>query len=221
MQPNKLADWAMDMMASIRAWDLSSEVVGKRKFTYLIGGEAFDYLSLLERLAGDPKTNLKKSNLEELLFYGHLPSHGMKDEIKNHLGWKKYRAYLNYWYGVVIEQCLQYVVEIEVAKEFRAKGISEPNDLGNIVFHRLYGEESAVLFRKFCCDTKRTYKESLTVAELEEYTYWLSKYRFEESDQSRFASDTLKGLSYFESLNDRMRSTGSGCVQKESYSHRP
>ena len=111
----------------------------------------------------------------------------------------------------MIEQCLQYVVEIEVSKEFRAKGISEPNDLGNIVFHRLYGEESAVLFRKFCRDTKRTYKESLTVAELEEYTYWLSKYRF----------DTLKGLSYFESLNDRMRSTGSGCVQKESYSHRP
>ena len=213
MQSNKLADWAIDMMASMRTWDVSSEVVGKRKFTYLIGGEAFDYLSLLERLAVDAKINLKKTNLEELLFYGHLPSHSMKDEIKNHLGWKKYRAYLNYWYGVVIEQCLQYVVEIEVAKEFRAKGMIEPHDLGDIVFHRLYGEESVLLFRKFCRDTKRAYKESLSVAELEEYTYWLSKYRFEESDQSRFASDTLKGLSYFESLNSRTRSTGSRHLQ--------
>ena len=201
MQFNNIPDWTMDMMELMRTWDVPSEVIGKRKFNYLIGGEAFDYLSLLERLTFDSRINLEKSKLEELLFYGHLPSYSVKDEMKNYLGWKKYRAYLNYWYGVVIEQCLQYVIEIEISKEFRSKGMVELDDLTNVVFLRLYGEEAEVLWCKFCRATKRTRKESMSVTELEEYTYWLFKYRFEESDQSRFASDTVKGLLYFDSLN--------------------
>ena len=189
------------MMELIRTWEVPTEVVGKRKFTYLIGGEAFDYLSLLERLTFDPKGLFEKTDVEELLFYGHLPPHNTKDVIRKYLGWKKYRAYLNYWYGVVIEQCLQYVVEIEVSKEFRAKGIVEPDDLADLAFLRLYAEEAEILWGEFCRFTKRTRKKSMSVTELEAYTYWLFKRRFEESDQSRFASDTLKGLHYFDGLS--------------------
>ena len=110
--------WPLDILQLMQDWKIPSEVVCGRKFTYLIAGEAFDYLSLLERISLKPGIFTDENQLEELLFYGYFPPYNIKSEIKRYLGWKKYRAFLNYWYGVIIEQCLQYVIEIEVRKEF-------------------------------------------------------------------------------------------------------
>ena len=187
-----------DILQLMQDWKIPSEVVGGRKFTYLILGEAFDYLSLLERISLQPGIFIEKNQLEELLFYGYFPPHSIKQEIRKHLGWKKYKAFLNYWYGVVIEQCLQYVVEVEVRKEFLSKGLMEPDDVIDIVFGRLYGGCQENLLTEYLGKSHSCNIKSMSVLELEGYIYWLFQQRFEESDQSRFASDTLKALRYFE-----------------------
>ena len=42
--------WYFAMLKAMSRWDQAEEIIGDRRYRYLIGGEAFDWVLLAERL---------------------------------------------------------------------------------------------------------------------------------------------------------------------------
>ena len=140
------------------------------------------------------------AELEGLLFQGQLPETVTPEEFRERMGGNKYRAYLNYWYGVVVEEALQQAVEDEVRKRHRARCYPDNEDLVEEAFTHLYGATRANLLKEYRQEAKITQRAALSLADYKEFTYWLSKRRFNLWDPARVASDTRKGIRHLKQL---------------------
>ena len=103
-------DWPVALLKSMALWTVPVETVGAREFSYFIGGEAFDWLLLAERLCQEVGKLIPADEMEELLFTGRFPASFEESRVKELLGVHKRRGYLNYYYGVVVEEALQMAV---------------------------------------------------------------------------------------------------------------
>ncbi|HWC30402.1 MAG TPA: hypothetical protein VG845_10005, partial [Dehalococcoidia bacterium] len=112
--------WYVAVLKTMARWDQAEEVIDDRRYRYLVGGEAFDWLLLAERLVDELGGVVSPEEREALLFHGHPPLEVSDDEFQSLIGTPKYQAYLNYLYGVVVEEALQVAIEEEVAKEGHA-----------------------------------------------------------------------------------------------------
>ena len=115
-------DWFDTLLNAIGRWELAEETVGGRHYSYLISGEAFDWLLLAERLCEEADGAIPAEEREALLFFGRTPRPLDETEFKRAIGDAKHHAHLNFVYGVAVEEALQLVVEEEVLKEARACG---------------------------------------------------------------------------------------------------
>jgi hypothetical protein len=117
-----------------------------------------------------------------------------EEEFQTLIGTPKYQAYLNYLYGVVVEEALQLAVEEEVAKENHAGVWSAAHMDGATVYQRIYGRGLDDLLNSFQKERKLAETDGLDLTELKEFTYWLFKLRVRSLEGARVASDTRKGL---------------------------
>ena len=141
--------WFFALMQAVREWPLAQEQVGEREYRYLISGEAFDWLLLAERLCDEIEGLIPDEEREGLLFHSRLPEEVDENDVERLLG-AKHRAYLNYVYGVRVEEALQLAVADEVHKERFASHIWEKNGhLDDEVYQRLYGATRSELFAEF------------------------------------------------------------------------
>ena len=186
--------WYLALLKTMARWEQAEEVVDGRRFRYLIGGEAFDWLLLAERLVDEVDGVASAAEREALLFHGRPPLELDEEEFQALIGTPKYQAYLNYLYGVVVEEALQLAVEEEVAKEQQAHVWSAASLDDGGVFPRIYGRSQAELLREFQKERGLAPKDALGLDELKEFTYWLFKYRVRSGEGARVASDTRKGL---------------------------
>ena len=191
--------WADVLLEAVGLWTAPEERYRGRKYTYLLQGEAFDWLSLAERLLkevdGDTVPQVER---ERFLFQGQLPSPVTVGRMRKALGEDKYRAHLNFFYGVVVEEALIHAVEEEVLKERRVRGVHHRRGVDDLVMERLYGDALDALVRRFCRERKKRYRGALSQVEWKSFVYWLFKLRIASSDESRLASDTNKGLRHLE-----------------------
>jgi len=190
--------WFTALLESIALWTLSEEYYKDRQYRYLIGGEAFDWLLLAERLLSEVDPLVPKAEVIDLLFHSRLPLQMTDEEFKGLIGASKYSAQLNYFYGVTVEEALVLAVEGEVRKEQVARGISEGEELGEEVCRRLYGASRHALLTRFRKEKGYPRGHSIQFQEMKEFTYWLFKFRVNNSDKARIASDTAKGLKELE-----------------------
>ena len=196
--------WPEALLAAVGEWTAPFEVVDGVRLDYLIEGEAFDWLLLAERLLREaPPGRIPDHDAERLLFRGVLPDEVAEAQFKGLLGPAKYRAHLNYFYGVVVEEALWHAVEREVEKERSVRGLQHPFGVQNLVAERLYRAELMPLLRQFQREHGRGRRVRLTLAESHAFTYWLFKRRIANSDQARIASDTRKGLRMLNELRER------------------
>ncbi|MCI0859428.1 MAG: hypothetical protein J4N81_11895, partial [Chloroflexi bacterium] len=137
--------WHQALLEAVGLWTLPQEVYQDRTYQYLIEGEAFDWLVLAERLCAEMDGVIPVEEKERLLFRGVLPLKEDAGAFRDLLGASKYRGYLNYWYGVVVEEALQLAVEDEVRKRHKARGYSDSEDLVEDAFTQLYGETRTAL----------------------------------------------------------------------------
>jgi hypothetical protein len=186
--------WYIALLKTMARWSQAEETVGERRYRYLIGGEAFDWLLLAERLVDALDGAISPPEREALLFHGHPPLQMDEDEFQQLLGTPKYQAHLNYLYGVVVEEALQLAVEEEIAKEHHGHVWSASHADGSPAFERIYGRTQTELLREFLKERGLEATDSLEMTELKEFTYWLFKYRVRTADGARVASDTRKGL---------------------------
>jgi len=197
--------WYIALLEAIGLWATSDEVCNERHYHYLIDGEAFDWLLLAERLCEAVDSLLPEDEKTALLFRGEPPLKLTPEEFEKLIGSSKYHQYLNYLYGITVEEALIQAVQEEMRKERRALGFSNESEYVNEVYRRIYGATKTALLRQFRRDKGYPQVRSTSLTELKEFTYWLFKYRLEHCDKARVASDTKKAL---EQLNQRWNNNG-------------
>mgnify|MGYP000949353332 CR=1 FL=1 len=140
--------WADALLESMGLWNCPEEQYEGRSFTYLIDGEAFDWLLLAERLLIEIPDAVPLEDKQRLVFNATLPEHINETQFSELLGVEKYRAHLNFFYGVVVEEALIFSMEQEVSKEGKLRGFVQGNGLESQVYKRLYGEDREGLMRR-------------------------------------------------------------------------
>jgi hypothetical protein len=221
--------WYQAMMEAIGLWTLPQEVHQGRVYQYLILGEAFDWLLLAERLCPELDGALGDEEREALLFNGRLPEDITPEIFHELIGSTKHRGYLNYWYGIVIEEALQLATEEEVRKRHRARCYPDSEELAEEAFTHLYGKTRTRLLEEFRQEAEKnplcsfgkikTKGFDLSLTDLKEFTYWLFKRRVNMWDPARVASDTRKGIRRLHLLEEGDVSGQGYAFQPSDFSH--
>jgi len=186
--------WYIALLEAIGLWPDGDETCNGRHYQYLIDGEAFDWLLLAERLCQAVDELLPEEEKMALLFHGQPPLSLSNSKFKALIGSTKYHQYLNYFYGVTVEESLVLAVQEEVRKEKRILGYNKEHNLTDEVYQRIYGATRPVLLKRFRREKGYPRLKSISLTELKEFSYWLFKYRLKNCDKARIASDTKKAL---------------------------
>ncbi len=191
--------WYLALLEAIGLWDTAEETDNGRSYRYLIAGEAFDWLLLAERLCQGMDGLVPEAEKTALLFQGVPPLNLPPAKFKELLGCVKHRQYLNYFYGITVEEALVWAVEAEVRKERRCAVFGRELETIDETYQRIYGVSQTVLLRQFREDKGYPGLKSISLTELKEFAYWRFKYRLKYCDKARTASDTRKALDWLES----------------------
>jgi hypothetical protein len=198
--------WYVAMLKAMSRWSLAEETIGDRRYRYLLGGEAFDWLLLAERLLDELAGLVPDDEREALLFHGHPPIEIDEEHFQELMGTPKYQAHLNYLYGVTVEEALQQAVEDEIAKERHSYVFSFADRDEATAFTRIYGHSLTELLRAFQQERGLAPADLMLLGDVKEFTYWLFKYRVKTCDGARVASDTRKGLAALSRVEAAYRS---------------
>jgi len=193
-------NWYVALLEAVRLWSSPEEDYDGRHYQYLVDNEAFDWLVLAERLCEELDGLIPEEELINLLFFDRAPKELSKEELKNFIGTSKYRAYLNYLYGILVERFLILAVTEEIRKKKRVLGLSNDNGVVDEAYQRIYGTTQSALLKQFRKERHYPQLRSIRLSELNEFTYWLFKYRIKTRDKSRVASDTKKALTKLREL---------------------
>ena len=194
--------WHQALLEAVGLWTRPQETYQGRRYQYLIHGEALDWLSLAERLCCEMDGAIPEEEKEDLLFLGKLPKEVSDEVFRESIGATKHRAYLNYWYGVTVEEALQLATEEEVRKRYRAKGYPDSEEFAEEAFTHLYDATRSDLIKEFREAFHLNYRQQLALSDLKEFTYWLFKRRIDMWDPARVASDTRKGIRRLQMLEE-------------------
>ncbi len=189
-------EWYLALLEAIALWDCPEETRNGRPYRYLIAGEALDWMLLAERLCEAVDGLLPEDEKLDLLFHGRFPVDITTKQFKQLIGNIRHHQYLNYFYGVTVEEALFWAVRDEVRKERRVSGFTSERDPGDETYRRIYRQERVTLLLDFRKENGYRHLRSTTLLEMKEFTYWLFKYRLKNSDKARIASDTRKGLDW-------------------------
>lgn len=186
--------WYFALLEAINIWTSTQEIYEGRHYQYLIDKEAFDWLLLAERLLEEVKEFVPEQEIVDLLFFDRPPVELTREKFKDLIGSAKYQAYLNYLYGILMEEMLILTVMEEIRKRKRSTGLSKDGDTLDEAFLQIYGGNQIELLTRFKKEKKRPLLKTINLAEIQEFTYWLFRERIKRSDKSCVASDTKKAL---------------------------
>ena len=194
------APWQRAILEAMGRWTTPEEMLDGRRYRYLLLGEAFDWLLLAERLCADVDGAIPAEEKERLLFSGQIPDTVDEDQFRDYLGPSKYRAYMNFYYGVVLEEALQLAAEEDVRKRHLSRSYADTEELTEEAYTHLYQKPRTELLKTFQKETKKDRRRNLSLSDLKEFTYWLHKRRINLWDPARVASDTRKAIRRLELL---------------------
>lgn len=189
--------WFLALLEAMGMWSCSEEEVRGVRHRYLIGKEAFDWQALAQRLCSAVDGLLPHDEVERFVVVGLPPLDVPAEQMQRLLGPGKYQGYLNYLYGVVIERSLLMATAEEIRREWEyhcCRGPSLPDE----VCRRVYGAAYRELVQRFRRESGAPYYSLHEPSGRKEFTYWLFKHRVRTADKARLASDTKKGLEYWQ-----------------------
>jgi hypothetical protein len=193
-------NWYEALLKAVRLWSSHEEDYKGRHYQYVVDNEAFDWLVLTERLCEELDGLVPEKERTNLLFFGIPPLELSKDQFKNLIGASKYRGHLNYFYGILVEQFLLLSVIEEIRKKKRVLGLNNDSGVIDEAHQRIYGATQSALLKQFRSERHYPQLRSIGLGELNEFTYWLFKYRIKTRDKSCVASDTRKALTKLREL---------------------
>jgi len=186
--------WYIALLEAIGLWKTAEEKHNGRTYQYLIAGEAFDWLLLAERLCEEVDGLLPEDEKAAFLFNGKPPLDLSTEKFKEYIGNSKYHQYLNYFYGVTVEEALIRAVQDEIRKERHILVLNKEYEHDSEAYRRIYGATKATLLERFRREKGYPQRKSISLSELKDFTYWLFKHRLDHCDKARVASDTKKAL---------------------------
>lgn len=192
--------WYISLLEAINIWQIPEETLGNRQYKYIIDGEVFDWLLLAERLCQTVDESIPQDEKQALLFNGEPPLKLDTDEFKQLIGSRKYQQYLNFFYGITVEEALLQVVEDEIRKE-RSFNSGNEDSITDEAYRRIYDCTQHNLLKIFSREKGFPQQCSIDLAVLKKFTYWLFKYRLRTCDKARIASDTKKAITWLKSKN--------------------
>ena len=187
-------DWYRAVLAAIGQWPVQEEEVDGEEYLYLIDEEALDLMRLCERLCATITDLVPEQQVLELLACDRPPNEVGREELKSLIGPQKYRAYLTYLYGVLVEEMVVLAALDELRKRRRASGLTRCDADIDEAYASVYGCRRQELVNAFRRERGLARRRSMTLTELKQFTYWLFKLRLKASDKSRVASDTKRAL---------------------------
>ena len=193
--------WYTALLEAIALWEDGQENVDGQSYRYLIGGEAFDLRLLAKRLLQLANGLVPAKEKAAFLKNNQPPLQITHEQFKELIGDTKYKAYLNYFYGITVENALISAVQKQVNKELKMYPCCQDPREFEDTYKRIYGKDKESLVSHFNGNSK--YTED-SIEKSAEFTYWLFKYRLNNSDKERIASDTQKGL---KNLSEKQRAT--------------
>src|SRR4030043_382376 len=96
-----------------------------------------------------------------------------EEEFRRLIGYAKYRAHLNYLYGVVVEEVLQLVVEEDLRKDQLSRAWEKNLPPDAEAFEHIYGRGQDELLREFRDERRLPEAEGLSLAEAQGVPYGL------------------------------------------------
>lgn len=191
--------WYPALLDIVARWVAAAEDEDGVTHTYLIAGEAFDWLHLAERLVQAAGRLVPRNEAERLLVHGEAPDGSDELAFARAIGPSKHRAHLNFQYGVVVEEALLLTAELELYKARPINGaLEEPADVQ--AYERVYGRTLLELLKLYRADGGPHLAGRVRHSDWQAFTYWCSKYRFKMGEPARVASDTRKALALLSRL---------------------
>ncbi len=200
------ANWHSDFIRTVAAWPIENETVYGETFHYFIGSEAFNWKRLAERIATQLADEGCSDERSQMVF-DWIGSSGVfgglgEQKFRRILGVDGWRAHLNHFYGVHIEQCLLAAVQSRIQKRRYSSGKSPSDDASERAFLGLYEETEETLWGKFTDENSERLSKLIaeskddnrSIALEEEFTYWLFKRRIENTNAPQVAAETQRGL---------------------------
>lgn len=191
--------WYPSLLEVVGRWVAAEESVDGEPYRYLIAAEAFDWLRLAQRLLEGASDLVPAAEAEQLLLFGLAPDGGDEEEFARAVGAQKYRAHLNFQYGVVVEEALLLTVELELLKAGTLAGV-EGAHADVSAYALVYGRAYEELLGMYRAETGAVSGERMALSQLQSFTYWCSKYRFRMGEPARVASDTRKALALLSTM---------------------
>jgi hypothetical protein len=189
-------NWYIALLEAIGMWHSTEETDGDHTYHYLIDDEAFDWLLLADRLCQTLNGLLPEDERNALLFHGKPPIDLPAEQFRELIGDRKYHQYLNYFYGITVEEVVILAVQEEIRKKRRLFGDYKEPDPAIGAYRQIYGATKTILLRRFRKEKGYSLRKSTRLTELKEFTYWLFKYRIKQNDKAKVASDTKKALDW-------------------------
>jgi hypothetical protein len=196
--------WYIALLEAIGLWTDEQEELEGQKYTYLIEGEAFDWLLLAERLCEAVDGMVPEREKDALLFQNKPPIEVTFEQFKELIGSCKYSQFLNYFYGITVEEALIQAVREEVRKERRSNGLSYRREKEeDETFNRVYGDTESAKLKQFRKEKHYHLLANSNLTQMKEFTYWCFKNRVRTTEKARVASDTHKGLEWLKRNGSR------------------
>ncbi|MBN1151587.1 MAG: hypothetical protein JXA58_00115 [Dehalococcoidia bacterium] len=187
-------EWYGAMLQAVHDWPLGEEELDGERYVYLIDGEALDLTRLCERLSLEIMDLVSEDEIVALIANDRPPGEHVHAHLKDAIGVDKYRAYLTFIYGVLVEEMVVHAVVSDLRKRHRTAGLMRYDAELDDAHKYVYGSTRTDLVASFRRDKGLTRRSRITLTELKEFTYWLFKLRLRSSDKSRVASDTKRAL---------------------------
>ena len=195
-------EWYPALLEVIARWVAPEEEVDGVRLHYLIAGEAFDWLLLAQRLLEAAGELVPEAEAEKLVVEGVAPRNETEEEFEAAIGPAKYRAHLNFQYGVVIEELLLLAAEQELNKTGRLSGHGMP-PADVLAFERVYGKTFDELKVLYQSEEGVTLGDRVSQTDMRLMLYWLSKFRIRYAEPARIASDTRKAMTVLAGMEGR------------------
>jgi hypothetical protein len=188
--------WYKALLEAVHLWTVENEIINGTEYHYLIEGEAFDWISLAQRLCDAVDGLIPEDEKYAFIFQGKPPLELSPEEFRQLIGEAKYHQFLNFFYGVTVEDALIQAVREEVRKEHSANCWTSHKGEDEEVYYRIYAETEATLFKRFRRSRRHHLQAPSNLTEMKAFIYWRFKLRVKESEKARVASDTHKALEW-------------------------
>ena len=188
------AHWYLAALRACGQWRLAVETHHGRRLTYLVAREALDLVSLIDRIAGTRRDAVPRAERAELRFHGRPPIYVAGHAFADALGEARFQAYLNYFYGIDVEEAVVHAVELEAAKAHsldRAHADAYP---------LVYGKTLEELLATYRAARGQPDGDRIRWADWKDFTYWRFRLRLRTQVPARIASDTRKGIALLQRL---------------------